>query len=269
MIGRSHSLVRRLRALRRDARARHGEGLLVAEGLHLAREALASGAAIEQVIVAPRLERTEEGRGLLRDVRERGLACETTTDAVLASVQDARSPQPILMLIWPARHSVEACLGASGAAPPLVLVAHSVQDPGNLGALVRSADAAGAHALFATGDAADLHHPRAVRASMGSLFRLPAVAAEIEPLFERLAERGVRRVGADPGAGTEYFRADLTGALALVIGAEGSGLPPGAPLDDRVRIPLRRGVDSLNVAAAAAVLLFEAARQRAGPEISA
>ena len=265
MLGKSHATMKRLRALRRDAARRTTEGVFVAEGLHLAGDALDCGAPVEMVIVSPRLASTAEGRQLRQRVEERGLALSETSDAGLESIQDARSPQPILMLIRRINRSLADCLSESGK-NPLLLVAHGVQDPGNLGSLLRTAEAAGAGAFFTTPGAADLFHPRAVRASMGSILRLPALGVELDTLLPELRRRGVALAGTDPRAGKAYGECDLSGPLALFFGAEGKGLPVelAGALDTVIRIPLAPGVESLSVGAAAAVVLFEAARQRTG-----
>ena len=118
--------------------------------------------------------------------------------------------------------------------------------------------------LLTIGGGADLYHPRTVRASMGSIFRLPAASATTEESLARLRERGFRTVGSSPTATTPYEAEPWTGPLALLVGGEGAGLPAEllAGLDAVVKIPMRGGAESLSVGAAAAVLLFEAARRR-------
>jgi TrmH family RNA methyltransferase len=239
------------------------EAVLVAEGLHLAREALRSGARIELVVVTPELEQLAQGRELLALIGNRSLDCVETSVSVLESLQDARAPQPILMLVSRRRGSVDDALAAAGPAP-LVVVALGVQDPGNLGSLVRSADAAGAAACFVGERCADPYHPRAVRATMGSIFRLPLFPEPGRLTIDRLRQRTLRLVGTDPRQGVDYHRAVLTGGTALFFGGEGAGLeePWRGSMDSWVRIPMRAGVESLSVGAAASVVLFEAARQR-------
>jgi TrmH family RNA methyltransferase len=265
MLGRHHATLRRLRALRRDAALRRSEQVFLAEGVHLAQEALASAAPVELALTSPRLARTAEGRELLERLARSGIERAETTDAALDGVQDARAPQPIVMVVRRQPRSLDTTLAAAGPAP-LLLVAHGVQDPGNLGALLRTADGAGAAAFVTAGDSADLYHPRAVRATMGSIFRLPALDADTEPLLETLRRTAIRTWGADPGAELDHRQVDLRGAMALFVGGEGAGLPRTLAdrLDGRLRIPLRAGVESLSVGAAAAVLLFEALRQRGG-----
>jgi TrmH family RNA methyltransferase len=149
--------------------------------------------------------------------------------------------------------------------PALVLAGLGLQDPGNVGAIVRAADAGGATGVLLDACSADPWGPKALRASMGSAFRLP-VRRDARALDEIMRWRGEGvLVGAtDPRRGTALHDANLTGPIVLVLGGEGGGLP--APVldraDVRIRIPMRPGVDSLNVAVAAALLVYEAARQR-------
>jgi TrmH family RNA methyltransferase len=260
-LGRNHPTIRRLRALRREADRRRAEGVFMAEGLHLAREALGQSAPIELALFAPELLNTAEGRALAHELDVRGVPSMETGAAVLASLQDARSPQPILLLMprpaWP--------VGVGCGSGALVVVAVGLQDPGNLGSLLRTADAAGATACFVTEGSVDPYHPRAVRASMGSIFRMPVAECDTNGAIALLRRRGLALLGAEAAAGTEYHRCDFRRAAALFFGGEGAGLPPAAreAMDESVRVSMRRGVESLSVGAAAAVVLFEASRQRA------
>ena len=224
-----------------------------------------SQAPAELVAVSAALAGTEEGRGLLRAIEERRLDCVELSPPVLDSLQDARSAQPIVMLLRRPEWSEDAAL-APGRTTPLIVVAHGIQDPGNLGGLLRTAHAAGASGCFVCGEAADLFHPRTVRAGMGAVFRLPAFRAEADDLLERLDAKGIQTLAADAKEGTDYPRCDLTRPLALFFGGEGAGLPSSlvGRIGERLRIPMRAGVESLSVGAAAAVVLFEAARQRRG-----
>lgn len=260
MLGRGHALVRRIRALRRDPVLRRSERVLLAEGLHLAQEALAAAAPIEQVVVSSELGERAEGRRLLERIAAAGLPSNETSPEVLRSLQDARSPQPVLMVVGRPSWSLDACLEGAET----IAVGHTIQDPGNLGAMLRTAAASGAAALLVCGESADLYHPRTVRAGMGAVFRMPAIAVEAPSVFGRLRARGIRLIGADPAAESSYLECDLAGPSALVFGGEGPGLRSELrdQLDETVRIPMRRSSNSLSVGAAAAVLLYEAARQR-------
>jgi len=266
MLGRNHPLLKRIRALRRDTDLRRSEGVVLVEGVRVVETALAARAALEVAVVSDRLDVSERGRRLRRGLEGACIRVEIASDAVLDAAQDARSPQPVVALArW--RPADGPGLIENSAADCLVLAAVGIQDPGNLGTLIRTADAAGVSWFAAAGAGVDPAHPRTVRATAGSLFRLPVTRWD-DPvsLVRALRGRKVRTLASAAGAGTPYPRVDWTRPTALFVGGEGSGLPAevAAALDGRVTIPMRAGVESLSVGAAAAVLLFEAARQRLG-----
>ena len=265
MLSRTHPLARRLRALRGDAALRAAEGVFVAEGIHLAMDALAAGAVIEAAVVSPRLSESGEGRDLARLLREAGIQAHACSEATLDGLQDTRSPQPVVLIVRREPAILHAVLTGRGGTP-LLVVACGVQEPGNLGALWRTADAAAATGFLTTPGSAGLTHPRAVRASMGAIFRLPAIEAGLDAVLEEVKRRGFRVMGADARGALNYDKVDWSGPIALLFGGEGAGLPREADacLDLRVAVPLAPGVESLSVNAAAAVLLFEAVRKRRG-----
>jgi RNA methyltransferase, TrmH family len=263
VISRSHAIAKRLRALRSDRDLRDREGVLVAEGPHLADEALRSGMSIELAIASPRLLAASQGRALAARLSAAGVPLHEASDGTLEGLSDARSPQPVIVLVRRPLAGLEHALRPrSGEA--LVVVACGIQDPGNLGAIVRAADAAGASGVVTTPGSADLFHPRAVRASAGAIFRLPALEEAVGTVQRAIETEGLKLVGADPRGTHRYDAFDWRPKTALVLGGEGAGLPPElAPhLDARIAVPMRPGTESLSVGQAAAVLLFEAARQR-------
>jgi TrmH family RNA methyltransferase len=263
MLSRTDPLARRLRALRGDAARREAEKVFVAEGIHLAIDALAAGALIDAAVVSPRLSESDNGRNIERLLRKNAVEVHVSSDATLDALQDARSPQPVVLIVRRTAPTLGAVVAGRGGTP-LVVVACGVQEPGNLGALWRTADAAGASGFVATEGSVHLTHPRTVRASMGAIFRLPAVEASMEAVLKEIKGRGLTVVGANARSAAAYDSLDWTGPLALLFGGEGSGIPPEAEeaLDLRVAIPMAPGVESFSVNAAAAVLLFEAARRR-------
>ena len=248
--------IQRLRALMRRSPL-DGAALAVVEGPKLVREACRSGLEVEEVLVASSklaAFREEDWSGTAGDE-----LCGVS-DSLFHSLSDTVTSQGILAVVrMPA-----APLNPLLAGEPLLLVAHQVQDPGNLGTLARSAEAFGATALLLTARTVSPLNPKAVRASSGSLFRLP-VAGPLAPgsLAQRLRRSRIRLVAAMPDGTTDFRQADYRGGLALVVGSEGGGIPPGlGAFDDEIRVPTAKGIDSLNVAAAAAIVLCEAARQR-------
>ena len=150
------------------------------------------------------------------------------------------------------------------AADGLVVVVEGVEKPGNLGAILRSADGAGATALIAAEPGTDLFNPNAIRASLGTIFAIPVVSAGSAETLAWLIERGVRPFATVVDATTAYTDADLTGAVAVVLGSEAGGLGPtwDDPAVLAISIPMAGIADSLNVSVAAAIVLYEAVRQR-------
>lgn len=149
---------------------------------------------------------------------------------------------------------------------PLLMVAEAMEKPGNLGALLRTADAAGVDGLIAADPSTDPFNPNVVRASMGALFTVPIAVASLSETVTWLAGKGVRLVTADPAAPDQMWDVDLTGATALLVGAEHVGLSEAAraAADITVSIPMSGSVDSLNTSVAASLLVYESLRQRAG-----
>ena len=236
-----------------------------AEGLRLCEEAARSGLAVEDVLFTEKFASAGRGARLLADLRAGGRASVAeVSESVLASVSDTKTPQGVALVARrPAtdRESFERALPAE----PLVVVLHGVGNPANAGAALRVAEAAGAAGVVSTAGSTDLLSPKALRGSMGSAFRLPLwTGAGFADVLAWCGGRGVQTVGTDLAAERAHTEIDWTGARAVVCGAEAGGLAPteAAATDLRVRIPMRPPVESLNVAVALAVVLYEAARQR-------
>ncbi len=257
---RSNPLLRRLRELRESARA--GETCLL-EGPRLVLEALAAGARVIEAAAGPRAERTSAGREALIALVEAGARPRRVQEDVLASLSEAETSQGLLAIAERPRFDE----GRLFAGTPLVVVAVGVQNPGNLGGLLRTAEAAGATGAVLAGATADPFSWKALRGSMGSAFRLPHIRERnVAAALDRLEAKGLRLAATVSRGGSRYDQADLRGPLALLLGNEGAGLPEGVAARARLRlsIPVCPPVESLNVGVAAGILLFEAARQRRG-----
>jgi TrmH family RNA methyltransferase len=257
---RANPLYKRLRALV-DRGAAADEAWCLLEGPKLVLEALGAGCRILEAAAAARAERTPAGARALEALAGRGIAVRRVSDGLLASLSEAETAQGLLAIAE--RPVFEETRIFEGT--PLVLVADAVQNPGNLGGLLRTAEAAGASGAFLTAGAADPFSWKALRGSMGSAFRLPHVRGRaLEAVLDVLEHRGVRLVATATDGDCRYDEVDLRGPVAVVVGAEGSGLPAAvrARAAARLRVPLRPPVESLNVGVAAALVLFEAARQR-------
>jgi len=224
----------------RRSRERRREGLFVAEGPREVARAVQAGLRLRAVYHAPALLEWEGG--------------EEVDERVLAKMSYRAEPEGVVAV-------VEVPARVLPAEATLVLVAVGIEKPGNLGAMARTADAAGADALLVADGRSDPWNPNAIRASTGAVFTLPIV----DVTRDEVAALPLRKIAAVPSAATRHSDADLTGPVAFLVGAEDEGLPTAwrGLADVEVAIPMEaRTVDSLNAAASAAVLLFEAVRQR-------
>lgn len=232
---------------------RQAEGVFVAEGVTLLREAFAAGIAPEAVFVAPGAD-----PALVAEARGWGAEVLELDAGVLEKVSDAVTPQPITAIVPMVDVGLDAL--ASGG---VVVVAVDVRDPGNAGTIVRSAAAAGAVGVVLCDGCVDLYNPKTVRATVGSLFRVPVVTGTaVADALAALGAQGRRRLAAVASNGIDYAAVDLTQPIAFVVGNEAHGLPDALPgIDAKVTIPMPGALESLNVGVATAVLCFEAARQ--------
>jgi RNA methyltransferase, TrmH family len=244
--------------------ARQAEHSFVVEGAKVLGEALAAGVAVESVFVDRDLMATGAGhiQQLLDQAYASGSRVYDLEPGVLARVADTVTPQPVLAIV-PQIDVPLARLDALGT--DLVIVCVEVRDPGNAGTVLRSAEAAGAGGVVCCDGSVDVFNPKTVRASAGALFHLPVVSGgDPVEVLDQLGRWGLRRLGTASRGGEDYDVTDLSGPLALVVGNEAHGLPADldAVTDGVVTIPMAGRAESLNVGMAAAVLCFEAARQR-------
>ena len=217
-------------------------------------------AAVEGLYAAPEALGSSSCERVLDLARAAGIRVHELQPGVMERVADAVSPQPILGVVAALDVALERVLDDQ-----LLVVLVDVRDPGNVGAIIRSADGAGAGAVVCCAGSGDVYNPKAVRASAGSIFNVPIVLAkDADATLRTLGEAHVRRLATLMQGGTDYAAADLSGAVAIVLGNEAQGL--GAALsshfDGGLSIPIVGAAESLNVAMAASVLLFDYARRR-------
>lgn len=241
--------------LREDKRERQRERLMLVEGYDELTLALASGARPQSIYTAPELV-TRQLSGLASDAI-------TVNRTVFEKMSFRENPDGWLGVFEiPQRGLDELRLGRV----PLILVAESVEKPGNLGAMLRTADAAGVDAILVADARVDLWNPNVVRASRGALFTVPAVEVDNAGALTWLRSSGVQILAATPAVDTTYTAADMRRPVALVVGTEDAGLSDFwlKAADVQVGIPMLGKVNSLNVSIAAALLVYEALRQRSG-----
>jgi TrmH family RNA methyltransferase len=284
---RQNAIVKRFREL---ARAPH-DGEVLLDGEHLLQEALACGVPVEVAAFADRRVNGNARSPLVRmadDVKKNGGRVVSVTDEVLAAMSPVQHPSGVVAIAHPMPGDLRAIFRAPGASPPsgshpaaricapgsdparavtqpLVVVLAGLQDPGNVGTIVRTAAAFGATGIVTVEGSADPFGWKALRGAMGGTFRLPVAArGTIADVTASARDAKVRLVAAVPRGGTPLPRVDLRQPSAILLGGEGPGLNDAVlrAADETVTIPMRAPVESLNVAVAAALLLYEASRQR-------
>ncbi len=255
----------------RKRRARDEEGRFVVEGAREVRGALDAGVAVGEIVTCPALA-TGDAAGIVADAVAAGATHSEVAEPVFARLSYRDGPDGVLAVAATFPTGLDRIQRPVAWRPdPLVLVVAGLEKPGNLGAVLRSAAAAGVDAVIAADPVADVFNPNVVRAAQGALFAVPLAVAGADETRTWLRDLGIPVYAAGPRGSQPPWALPLSRAAALVVGPEHAGLDAGwfATADATVAIPMPgarngRGVDSLNAAAATAILLFEAVRQRAG-----
>lgn len=245
----------------REAAHRREQGLFLVEGQREIARAVAAGRALESLYVCAACLRCEGALALAEEVAGRGVPVFEVSEGVFEKVSLRQGPDGLLAVVRVWDTALDRVLPANAS---LVLVVESIEKPGNLGALIRTAEAAGVDALVAADTATDIFNPNVVRASQGLLFHLPIAVCRARDALDCLQQRQFAIVAATLQGAVSPWSCAMDKPTALVMGSEKDGLSPlwlqaGT---QRVLIPMRGQGDSLNVSAAAAVLLYEAVRQR-------
>jgi TrmH family RNA methyltransferase len=244
----------------RDRRARDEAGLTLVDGARELARALAGGASVVEVFV-DEARLTADGREVVARARAAAASVVAVTRPVLDRLAYGDRGEGLVATVRIPDLSLNAL---RLPADPLVVVVEGVEKPGNLGAVLRSADAAAAHAVIAADPRTDLFNPNAIRASLGTIFAVPVAAAPGAAVRDRLEHDGIAVFAARVDATTSYTDADLRGPVALVLGSEAEGLTSAwtGKAVTAIRLPMLGVADSLNVSITAAILLYEARRQR-------
>ncbi len=239
----------------KEKKNRRASGKFLIEGIHLVNEALKAGL-LERVIYSENIRKTFEGKDLLGRLISSDLPIEEASEKVIKHLSDVETPQGIVASVKPKNSDIGSLFEKQD---PLIVAACGIQDPGNLGTIIRTADAAGCSGVILTAGTVDPYNEKVIRASSGSIFHLNIVMIDdIIDMVSALKRRGVRVIATFAGAEKEYFSADLCGPMALMIGSESKGLPPEIERvsDESVSIPMIGEAESLNAAISCAVILY-------------
>ncbi|MFH0801315.1 MAG: RNA methyltransferase [bacterium] len=258
---RSNQKIQYARSLwEKDTRER--EGLLLLEGIRLLEDACSCGVLIETVFYSPEIMKNPRGARLLESLLEKSPEVYEIPEELILFLSHTKTSQGLSAIVKKPHYDLKSSMSGPSS---LLLVLDEISDPGNLGTIIRTAAGAGADGIFLLPGCVEPWNDKAVRASMGAIFRLPVVEIkEPDELFSELALRKILIIAANTQAEKVYFEENLRLPMAFLIGNEARGLSPeilrraGAS----VSIPLSGGVESLNASVAASLLLFEAVRQR-------
>lgn len=243
--------------LKKKAKARNEQGLFVVEGVRMAMELPKDR--IARLYVSESFLKNPENQAFLLGFP----SYETVTDSVFQAMSDTQTPQGVLALVKQYEYGLSDLLKDKKAAHLMLL--ENIQDPGNLGTIVRAGEGAGITGVIMSRDTVDIYNPKVIRSTMGSVFRVPFFYTDdMLKTAEELKERGIRLFAAHLAGRNNYEEEDYTGNTGFLIGNEGNGLSERLSLlaDAWVKIPMAGQVESLNAAVAASILMFETARQR-------
>jgi len=257
--------IKELLALR-DKRDRDKTGLFLIEGYRELSRALSAGVGCRAIYVCPKFFLGTNEGALLDEARKKGTHIITCDEKVFQKISYRDRPDGLLGLGHAMRKTLLDLEDAiRGVENPLLVVAESIEKPGNLGTILRSADGAGAHGVIVSDRCTDIYNPNVVRASVGTLFSQPVIETSTEEAIAFLKKHHISIIASTPAASTLYYEADLAKPVAIILGTEQLGLKDIwlETADIKVRIPMKGLADSLNVAMASTILLYEAARQRA------
>lgn len=204
----------------------------------------------------------EKQYGGQQDRLPAGIACEVVQDSVFKAMCDTQTPQGVLCLVKQYHYTLEELLKKER---PLFLVLENLQDPGNLGTIMRTAEGAGVTGVILSKGSVDIYNPKTIRSTMGSIYRVPFLYAEdLQQVLVLLREKGVRSYAAHLQGTETYDREDYTGGTAFLVGNESNGLSQelASCADCYIRIPMEGQLESLNAGVAASILMYEAYRQR-------
>lgn len=250
-----NSQIKNVINLVKKSKDRKVQGLFVVEGKKMFEET--PGDRLAKVYVSESFER--ENAGCLGNC-----IYETVSDEVFAHMSDTKTPQGVMALVRMREYSLEDMLGKPS---PLLMVLENIQDPGNLGTIIRSAEGAGVDGIIMTAGTVDIYNPKVIRSTMGAMYRMKYTYVDkVADIAETLKKNGITAYAAHLQGAVDYADCDYTKGTAFFIGNEGNGLTDEAAglADTKIIIPMEGQLESLNAAVSSAILMYEAARQRRG-----
>jgi TrmH family RNA methyltransferase len=255
-----NAFIKHLHALS-ESKQRKKEQAFLIEGVKIVEEALRDNLGVKMVVASPSLMR-HHGKGVLKLAENRSVEVLWVSERLMDTIAESKTPQPVMAVITMKAFSEQDLLAREAG---LIILVHQLQDPGNLGTIIRTAEAVGASGVAITSNTVDPFNPKAIRASMGSILRVPVVhSGDASAFISTCKQKGFQTVAAVLTGNTTHFDIDLKTPTVIVLGQESAGLPQNimTNIDLQIRIPMASTIDSLNVATAGAVILYEAFRQR-------
>ncbi|GAB6181146.1 RNA methyltransferase [Desulfotomaculum defluvii] len=242
---------------------RQRERKFIVEGIRFVEEALASNWTADYLLYTAQGTQLERGMMLLEQARGKGIETLEVSESIMRELTDTETPQGVLAVLWQPDYTLGDVV--KPGQHPLVVIVDGVQDPGNLGTIIRSSDAAAASGVILLKGTVDLYNPKTLRSTMGSLFHLPVMQAEdVEGVLNYLISLGITLLIGDPADGIPVFGANLQEPVGIVVGNEGAG--PRKEIfchkHQKITILMPGNAESLNVAIATSIILYEATRQR-------
>lgn len=244
-----------------ESKERAEKGLFLVEGIRLMEEAVKEKVSFEEILYTQRIEDTDRGIAVLAALRKGRAPLYPVSEKVMQSVAETESPQGILGVLRHLVWDIKDVTKGRGT----VVIACGLQDPGNLGTIIRTADAGGCGGVVTTQSTVDVYNSKVIRATMGSIFRVPVLKVrDIMDLISDLKKEGYQIIATTAHSKTSYLDVDYRKPTAFLIGQEASGIPEDLleSADIKVFIPMKVGVESLNAAVSASILIYEAFRQK-------
>jgi len=253
-------VIKEVKALKQK-KFREESGMFFIEGIRFVEEALKENISINKVLVSECLEEINGGKEILKEVNERGYAVFTLPRKLFMEVSDTKSPQGILAVLQDRNCKIQDTYDERN----FFIVLEEIQDPGNMGTIIRTADAVGATGVVLSKGCVDVYNPKVLRSTMGSVFHIPICTSEdIFKTLDDMKSKGIKVCAAHIGGDCDYYDMDFTDNIAVIIGNEANGISGKMKdyADILVKIPMPGKAESLNASVAAGILMYEVLRKR-------